>query len=239
MDDAWWGFSVPDPDGKTPMFTLAERSFPFGLIVDQTGERYVNESASYVDVAHAMLERDQHTPAVPSWLIVEVRHRRRYLFAALMQGSGRLEDAGIVEKAETIDALADALGMDGDRLQRTIDRFNAFAETGVDEDFGRGNTAYDRYYSDPRVGPNPNLGAVERGPFTAIQLVPGDLGTKGGLLCDEDSRVLGTDGTPIEGLYAAGNSSASPMGRTYPGAGATIGPAMVFGYRAAKHMARG
>ncbi|WP_205571171.1 FAD-dependent oxidoreductase [Streptomyces sporangiiformans] len=236
MDDAWWGASVPSPDadGKA-MFVLGERSFPFSLVVDSQGDRYTNESASYVDVGHAMLERNKTVPAIPSWLIVETRHRRRYLFNPLLQGGKRLRDAGILRKADTIEELARQLGMEPARLSATIDRFNTFAREGTDHDFGRGRTAYDRYYGDPRVRPNPNLGPLEKGPFTAVQIVPGDLGTKGGLLTDADARVLDTSDRPIPGLYAAGNTSASVMGRTYPGPGSTIAPAVVFGYRAARH----
>jgi 3-oxosteroid 1-dehydrogenase len=238
MDDAWWGAAVPnpDPDGKG-MFVLGERSFPFGLVVDSRGERYTNESASYIDFGHAMLERDRTVPAIPSWLIVAARHRRRYLFNPLLQGGKALREKGILRKAETIEALAEELGMEPSRLRATIDRFNGFARSGVDEDFGRGRTAYDRYYGDPRVKPNPNLGPLDKGPFTAIQLVPGDLGTKGGLLTDADARVLDASDEPIEGLYAAGNTTASVMGRTYPGPGSTIAPAVIFGYRAARHAA--
>ncbi len=237
MDDAWWGVSVPDPRGGKPMFILAERSLPHGLIVDQQGDRYVNESTSYVDVGHAMLARDAEVSAIPSWLVVDARHRRRYLFTAFLEGTKHLEAAGVVRTAETIEGLAGTLDMDPARLRATIDRFNGFARTGIDEDFGRGSTAYDRYYSDPTVQPNPNLGTVEVGPFTAVQLVPGDLGTKGGVLTDEDGRVLRDDLSPIPGLYASGNTSASVMGRTYPGAGSTIGPAVVFSYRAARDLA--
>lgn len=237
MDDAWWGLSVPGLDGDKAMFVLAERSMPFGLIVDQEGNRYLNESASYVDVGHDMLERDKTVAAIPSWLIVEARHRRRYLFSAFMQGTKKLKAEGVVRTAETIDELAEVLEMDAGTLRATIDRFNGFALTGVDEDFGRGRTEYDNYYGDPTVKPNPNLGPLEKGPFTAVQLVPGDLGTKGGLLTDEHARVLDTDGKVIEGLYASGNTTASVMGRTYPGPGSTIGPAVVFGYLAARHIA--
>ncbi|MDQ7993660.1 MAG: FAD-binding protein, partial [Propionicimonas sp.] len=129
------------------------------------------------------------------------------------------------------------IGAEPAALRATVDRFNGFARTGIDQDFGRGNSAYDRYYSDPLVRPNPNLGTLEKGPFTAVQLVPGDLGTKGGLVIDPDARVLDEDGTEIPGLYAAGNNSASVMGHTYPGPGSTLGPATVFGYRAARHLA--
>ena len=236
MDDAWWGASVPMPNG-TSQFVLSERSMPFSIVVDSRGDRYTNESASYIDFGHAMIERDKTVPAIPSWLIVDARHRRRYLFSAFMQGTKQLRAAGTVRTAPTLDALAVALGMEPARLRATVNRFNGFARRGVDDDFGRGRTVYDNYYSDPGVKPNPNLGPLEKGPFTAVQLVPGDLGTKGGLLTDADARVLGAGGTPIVGLYAAGNTSASVMGRTYPGPGATIAPAVIFGYRAGLHAA--
>ena len=116
-------------------------------------------------------------------------------------------------------------------------RFNEFAATGKDEDFHRGDSAYDRYYGDPRRRPNPNLAPLAKPPFYAIKIVPGDLGTKGGLRTDERARVLRGDGTPIPGLYAAGNTSAAVMGHSYAGAGATIGPAMTFGYIAALDLA--
>ncbi|QAY72539.1 FAD-dependent oxidoreductase [Agromyces protaetiae] len=236
MDDAWWGASVPLPDGET-LFVLNERSDPFSIVVDQRGERYLNESESYIDFGHHLLERDRTTPANPSWLVVDKRHRQRYMFAALLMGGKKLRELGTVVSAPTIEELATRIGADPATLRATVDRFNGFARTGVDEDFGRGRTAYDRYYSDPRVKPNPNLGPLEKGPFTAVKLVPGDLGTKGGLLTDEHARVLDDEGRVIPGLYAAGNTTASVMGRTYPGPGSTIGPAAVFGYLAAKHAA--
>ena len=118
----------------------------------------------------------------------------------------------------------------------TVDRFNRMAEFGEDEDFQRGRTAYDQYYGDPRYK-NPNLGKIEQGPFFAVKVYPGDLGTKGGMVTDEYARVL-KDGKPIPGLYATGNCSASVMGRTYPGPGSTLGPAMTFAYIAANHISK-
>jgi 3-oxosteroid 1-dehydrogenase len=230
MDDAWWGASVPLPDGHA-QFVLSERSMPYSIVVDQRGERYTNESASYIDFGHAMLERDN---AIPSWLILDTRHRRRYLFNAFLTGTKKLREAGIVVSADTVAELAQKINIDPARLQATIERFNGFARSGVDADFGRGRTVYDNYYGDPTVKPNPNLGPIEKGPFTAVQLVPGDLGTKGGLLTDENGAVTG-----VSGLYAAGNTTASVMGRTYPGPGSTIAPAVVFGYRAGRAAAAG
>lgn len=236
MDDAWWGASIPMPDGET-LFVLNERSDPYSIMVDQAGNRFVNESASYIDVGHAILERNKETPAIPCWLIMDARHRRKYLFNAAVAGLKKLKENGTYITAPTLEALAGKLAMDPQVLAATVARFNGFCATGVDEDFGRGRTAYDNYYGDPGVKPNPNLGPLEKGPFHAVKIVPGDLGTKGGLLTDEHARVIDTDGNVIEGLYAAGNTTASVMGRTYPGAGSTIGPATVFGYLGGIHAA--
>ena len=231
MDDAWWGAAVPLPDGSNG-FLLSERSMPFGIVVDATGDRFTNESASYIDVGHDMLRRPS-----PCWLVLDARSRRRYLFSPMAAGLGKLREAGTLVVADTLDDLARLMHLAPERLAATVARFNGFARAGVDEDFHRGDSAYDRYYGDPRVKPNPNLGPIERGPFTALQVVPGDLGTKGGLLTDEHARVLTEHGRPVEGLYAAGNSTASVMGRTYPGPGATLAPAVVFGHLGATHAA--
>jgi len=241
MDDAWWGATVKLPEGKGHGFVLWERSFPYSMVVDSSGQRYTNESASYVDFGHAMLERDKTVGAIPSWLVTDARHARRYLRTYVLAGGGtkKFLASGEMVRGRTIPELAARMGVDAATFGASVARFNGFARTGVDEDFGRGRTAYDRYYSDPGVGPNPNLGPIAKGPFTAVKIYPGDLGTKGGLLTDADARVVREDGGIIGGLYAAGNTTASVMGRTYPGAGATIAPAMAFGYLAAKHIAEG
>jgi succinate dehydrogenase/fumarate reductase flavoprotein subunit len=148
-------------------------------------------------------------------------------------------ESGMMVKADSLEELAQACGIDAKGLQETAVRFKQFAESGKDLDFHRGDSAYDRVYSDPKVKPNPNLAPVEKPPFYAVKVWPGDLGTKGGLLTDEYARVLGKNGKPIAGLYAAGNTSASVMGHTYPGPGSTIGPAMVFGMIAGRHAASG
>lgn len=236
MKDAWWGASVAPPPGHDPGFIVAERSLPYSIMVDARGERFANESESYVDLGHRMLEHDKDGPY---WLIGDVRHARRYLrtFAMDPKNNKAMREAGIMVKAGTLGELARRIGMDPARLDATVTRFNGFARSGVDGDFGRGNSAYDRYYGDPTVKPNPCLGPLEKGPFTAFKVVIGDLGTKGGVVTDADGRALREDDSVIDGLYSAGNNSASVMGRTYPGPGSTIGPATVFGLRAARHMA--
>ncbi|MCA0145310.1 FAD-binding protein [Blastococcus sp. LR1] len=235
MDDAWWGASVAPVPGTAPGFIVGERSMPFSIMVDATGDRFANESESYVDLGHHMLDHDKDGRY---WLVADARHAHRYLrtYALDPRANKARREAGMLVKADTIEELAAKLG--APRLPATVERFNGFARSGVDGDFGRGNSAYDRYYADPTVRPNPNLGPLTKGPFTAHQVVIGDLGTKGGVVTDADGRALREDGSVIEGLYSAGNNSASVMGRTYPGPGSTIGPATVFGLRAARHMAR-
>jgi 3-oxosteroid 1-dehydrogenase len=242
MDDAWWGPSFPLTGG--PWFALAERSRPGCLMVDADGTRFVNESAPYVEAVHAMYGEGgvdggpgEH---VPAWLVFDQRYRNRYLFTGLGPRQplpGRWFKAGIVAKSATLAGLAEKIDVPADALAQTVTRYYGFARQGVDEDFHRGRSAYDHYYGDPRSRPNPSLGELDQAPYYAIRVVPGDLGTKGGLRTDDQARVLREDGTVVTGLYAAGNTSAAVMGRTYAGPGATIGPAMVFGYLAAQALA--
>jgi 3-oxosteroid 1-dehydrogenase len=221
MDDAWWGPSVPLPRG--PFFLLAERSLPGCVLVDKTGRRFVNEAAPYIDVVNAMTG--------DTWLVFDHTYRGRYPFCGIPPRRPlprRWKDS--VLTAPSLEELAQEADLP--ELIDTVRRFNTLAVEGKDEDFHRGDSAYDRYYGDPRNHPNPNLAPLTTGPFHAVRIVPGDLGTKGGLRTDTHARVLREDGSVIEGLYAAGNTSASVMGHTYAGAGATLGPAMTFGYLA-------
>lgn len=237
MDDAWWGPTFMMPDGQ-PAFAVYERSMPGCILVDVHGKRFANESASYIDVGHAMLDLETDGDGVATtWLVLDAHHRRRYLFGMAPPGitPGSWLSSGFLKTADTLDGLAAACGIDAEGLKATVARFNRFAETGVDEDFDRGATAYDRYYGDARVRPNPNLAPIAHPPFYAAKMVPGDLGTKGGLLTDEHARVLRPDGTPIPGLYASGNTTASVMGRTYPGPGATLGPSVTFAWIGTHH----
>jgi len=240
MDDAWWGPTIPLPSG--PWFCLAERNLPGSIIVNSAGQRFMNEALPYVEATHEIYAGEATgVPHVPAWLVMDQRYRNRYLFAGLSPRQpfpGRWYKMGTVRKASSLAGLAEEIGVPTDSLEKTIGRFNAFAESGVDEDFHRGESAYDRYYADPRVKPNPSLHSIDQGPFYAVKIVPGDLGTKGGIVTDERARALRPDGSVIEGLYAAGNCSSAVMGNTYAGPGATIGPAMTFGYLAAEDIAR-
>jgi 3-oxosteroid 1-dehydrogenase len=173
-------------------------------------------------------------------MILDQRYRNRYLFAGLgprQPFPGRWYKHGTLFKADTVEGLAAQIGVDPAGLAEEVGRFNEMARTGVDTDFHRGDSAYDRYYGDPRNKPNPSLGVIDQAPFYAVKMVPGDLGTKGGVVTDARARALRPDGSVIEGLYAAGNASAAVMGHTYAGAGATIGPALTFGYIAALDIA--
>ncbi|ORI13717.1 3-ketosteroid-delta-1-dehydrogenase [Rhodococcus sp. 1163] len=234
MDDAWWMPSVLHPMGAViPL--VSERCIPPSVIVDSMGQRFTNESSPYVNFVHDQLEGGH----VPAWFVMDTKARSRYPFAQVLPGMPFPQgfyDSGVVHKADTLAELAAKIDVPADALAATITRFNGYARSGKDEEFGRGDSAYDRYYGDPTMK-NPCLDEIDRGPFYAIRCEPGDLGTKGGLSTDAHARVLRTDGSAIEGLYATGNTSASVMGNEYAGAGATIGPAMVFGYIAAEHAA--
>ncbi|OEJ30722.1 3-oxosteroid 1-dehydrogenase [Streptomyces subrutilus] len=240
MDDAWWGPSIPLPG--EPYFCLAERTLPGGLIVSGNGARFVNEAAPYSDVVHVMYEKDRGAPGshIPAWLIVDQNYRNRYLFKDVLPTivfPDSWYETGAAKKAWTWDALASQIGVPAAALRATLNRFNAQAWNGTDSDFHRGDSAYDHYYTDPGVRPNSCLAPVWAPPFYAFKIVPGDLGTKGGIVTDARARALRADGSVIRGLYAAGNASAAVMGRSYAGAGSTIGPAMTFGYVAANDIA--
>ncbi len=240
MDEAWWGPSSLPP-GTPPFFHVAERGFPGLIMVNQKGRRFTNESASYVEVVQSMYR--QHTPEdphVPCWFIFDQRYLDHYVFASLFPRQPippEMLASGYIRKAATLAELAGHLKMDAAALNETVTRFNGYAEAGRDPEFGRGDSAYDRYFGDPTVKPNPNLAPLDKAPYYAVQVVAGDLGTKGGLVTDEHARVKTADGQLIDGLYCVGNNSASVMGATYPGPGCTIGPAMTFGYIAARHAA--
>jgi 3-oxosteroid 1-dehydrogenase len=240
LDDAWWGPTIPLPSG--PWFCLAERNLPGSIIVNGEGRRFMNEALPYVEAVHEIYKGEETgVQHVPSWMVMDQRYRNRYLFVQLgprQPFPGRWFKEGVVKKGATLAELAREIGVPEQNLTETVDRFNDFARTGVDADFGRGESGYDKYYSDPRVKPNPSLHRIDQGPFYAVKIVPGDLGTKGGLVTDEHARVLRADDSVIPGLYAAGNVSSAVMGNTYAGPGATIGPALVFGYLAADDLAR-
>ncbi|SEG93474.1 3-oxosteroid 1-dehydrogenase [Thermomonospora echinospora] len=234
MDDAWWMPAVRHPAGAViPL--VSERAIPRMVIVSADGRRFTNEAAPYVNFVHDQLQGGH----VPAWFVMDAKARTRYPFAQILPGAPIPEafyEKGIVFKADTLAGLAEQIGVPADALTETVETFNGYARAGKDPEFGRGESAYDRYYGDPNLK-NPNMDVIDSAPYYAFRLEVGDLGTKGGLVCDEHSRVLREDGSVIEGLYATGNTSASVMGNEYAGPGATIGPSIVFGYIAARHAA--
>jgi 3-oxosteroid 1-dehydrogenase len=235
MDDAWWGPSIPLTGG--PYFCLSERALPGCIMVNAAGRRFVNESSPYVDAVKAMYAGHRTgVDHIPCWLVADQRYRNRYTFAGLgprQPFPRRWYEAGVVHRGDTVEELADRIGVPAEGLRDTVSTFNGHVARGDDPEFGRGRSRYDHYYGDPRLRANPSLAPVDRPPFYAVRIVPGDLGTKGGLRTDPQARVLRADGVPVPGLYAAGNAASPVMGRTYAGPGATLGPAMTFGYLAA------
>ena len=236
MDEAWW---LPSPrTGRFGQSTLDQaRQRPRTIYVDAAGKRFVNESNSYMEVGKAMYARDKTTKAVPCWLIFDDRYRKRYAHRRSSPGRfpRELLKSGRLKQAWTLDDLARMCGIDAAGLAETIEHFNRNAERGVDPDYGRGDSAYNRALGDPHRKVHPCLGPIDEPPYYACEVVPGDIGTCGGLVTNEHAQVVDAEGRPIEGLYATGNSTATVMGRHYLGPGASIANSMVFGYVAARH----
>jgi 3-oxosteroid 1-dehydrogenase len=250
LDEAWWFPAIQWPDGRL-QFMLNERMMPSQFIVNGAGKRFINEAVPYMDFGHAMIEGQKSgVTHIPCWLITDHRSWNRYVIAGHLPlpkipgapvPTGRRVPAawlqsGVVKAASSWAELATEIGVPADALEGTAERFNELARSGHDDDFNRGDSVYDNYYGDPTLT-NPNLYPLEMPPYYAFQIILGDLGTSGGLRTDEWARVLRADGTVVHGLYAVGNTAAAVMGRSYAGAGATIGPAMTFGYVAATHLA--
>jgi 3-oxosteroid 1-dehydrogenase len=240
LDEAWW---LPSPrTGRFGQSTLDQaRQRPRTIYVDAAGRRFVNESNSYMEVGKAMYARDKTSRAVPCWLIFDDRYRKRY--AHLRSSPGRfprkLLESGKLKQAWALDDLARMCGIDAAGLSETVERFNEHAVQGIDPDYGRGESAYNRALGDPNRRVHPCLGPIDEPPYYAVEVVPADIGTCGGLVTNERAQVLDKRGNPIEGLYATGNITATVMGRRYLGPGASIANTMVFGYVAARHATRG
>jgi 3-oxosteroid 1-dehydrogenase len=240
MDSAWWGTSMSLPGEERARLMAIERALPGSIIVNSQGERYMNEAASYHIAGQQMLRHD--APAartIPSLMLFDATWRRRYPLGPLIPD---LPDwlqpknlRSVLVRAASWEELAARTGLPPQKLNATIARFNEHARAGTDPDFRRGESAYDRYYGDPRVTPNPTLRALETPPFYALPVYPGDIGTNGGLSTNEHAQVLDEAGVAIPGLYACGNTAATVMGHSYPAAGATLGPGMTFGFIAARH----
>ncbi len=236
LDEAWWLPSASRSLGAAAASVGQARQRPGAIFVDGTGQRFCNESNSYVEVGKAMYANK----AVPCWVVFDEGYIERY--AATSNPFQRrmprdVIDSGAIRSGSTLEELADKIGVPRDNLVQTVERFNRYARKGLDPDFGRGQSAYNDCLGDPGFKPNHALGALDKAPYYATEVYPADVGTCGGVVTDEYARVLDEDDRPIPGLYATGNITATVMGRTYPGAGASIANTTVFGYVAARHAA--
>jgi 3-oxosteroid 1-dehydrogenase len=247
MDAAFWVPTMRFPDGSLPRYS-PRHTKAFGrsrwradsIIVDASGQRFADESMSYVELGQLMFARHRERTAVPSWLIFDDDFRRRCPFGMI---PGRMPESwvsdGFVKRAASLDDLARQCGIDPHGLRSTAEKFSSYARIGVDGDFQRGDSVYDRFMADP-PGRRPNrcLAPIERAPFYAVAIIPGDVGTLGGLVTDVHARVLDGGGEPIPGLYAAGTISAAVSGRGYLAVGGSLGDACTFGFLAMEDMAR-
>jgi 3-oxosteroid 1-dehydrogenase len=247
MDEAWWGPTTVVPGEARARMLVVEKGLPGCILVNRRGARFVNEASPYIDIVHAMYATNSpEAPSVPAYMIFDGLYRRKYPFGPFFQAAQQPDWAlprtirnGYLRKADTLAGLAAKLGIDAGGLAATVAKMNQYARAGKDPEFHRGESLFDRYYGDEKVTPNPCLAALETPPYYGIEVYAGDLGTKGGLRTDAGARVLGESGAPIPGLYAIGNCAASIMGRSYPGAGGTMGPAMTFGYIVARDLFAG
>lgn len=238
MDQSWWFPAVAPLPGAAPIVLLAERSLPGSFIVNQHGARFINEATDYMTFGqHLLGAEDDGRPIEKMWIVFDQEYRNSYVFAAglfpRMPIPTQWYDAGIAFKGNSPAELATAMGVDVDTFRRTTANFNRMAAAGIDSEFGRGDSAYDRYYGDPTVAPNPNLRPLQGKPLYAVEIVLSDLGTCGGITADGRGRALTPSGEIIDGLYAIGNTAGNAYGATYPGAGATIGQGITLGHVAA------
>jgi succinate dehydrogenase/fumarate reductase flavoprotein subunit len=239
---AWMPVSqVPMSDGSVGVFPhLLDRYKPGIIGVTRHGKRFCNESESYHDVGAAMIEACAGDKDTAAWLVCDQAALSKYGLGYVKPSPmpiGRFLRNGYLVKGATLAELGAACGIDGAQLERTVAEYNVGAERGQDTQFARGTTAFNRYLADPAQKPNPCVAPLKQGPFYAVKLVMGDLGTFDGLSTTREGQVLSTRGTVIDGLYAVGNDRASMMGGNYPGAGITLGPNMTFGWIAGRHIA--
>jgi succinate dehydrogenase/fumarate reductase flavoprotein subunit len=229
-------------DGTKGLFPhlMLDRAKPGLIAVNSAGRRFVNEAVSYHDFVLGMFEANLSVPSIPCYLICDATFIAKYGLGVVYPGmrnlSGLLK-SGYLKRDNTLDGLATQIGVDARGLRETIARYNGFAQTGVDIDFGKGETELNRFNGDETRSPNPCIGPITTAPYYALELWPADIAVSTGLSTDRDARVLDEDRRVIPGLYACGNDMASPMSGSYPGPGTTLGPGMVFAYRAAMHAA--
>ncbi|WP_246669479.1 MULTISPECIES: FAD-dependent oxidoreductase [unclassified Bradyrhizobium] len=239
---AWVPVSVTTrKDGsKGVMPHFIDRAKPGVIAVTRDGKRFANEGNSYHDFVQEMMKAAKPGEEITAFLLCDHRALRKYGLGCVPpfpMPLGHHLKTGYLKRGETLTELAANTGIDAGGLEATVKAFNETAASGQDPAFGKGSRAYNRYQGDALHGPNPCIAPIKDGPFYAIKMVIGDLGTYAGIRTDENARALDGDGQPIAGLYAAGNDMASIMGGNYPGAGITLGPALTFGYIAGRHIA--
>ena len=242
MSEAWWFPSLSIPGEKyegRPLSRVGnERSLPHSIIVNRYGRRFVNEAHNYNDITktfHTVDPVNYEHPNIPAWLIVDQNFMTKHALLTILPGE---EVPAWLDRTDTLETLAQKVGIDPEGLQATVERFNEFAVEGVDHDFHRGRSAYDRYMVTRITSPTLVWGSIEKPPFAAVPIYPGALGTKGGPKVNQHGQVISVYGKPIPGLYAAGNTMATFMGPGYDGGGGSLGPGLTSGYIAGKHASR-
>ncbi len=244
MNEAWWCNTISVPGEDIPRLSIMEKSYPGSVMVNPAGERFSNESQNYMAFQLETFEKHtEENPCNPTWHVFDATFRANYFVGPLYNSKLRpdwalprsYEQQGFIARANTIEELAGKINVNVAGLVNTINKMNEYAKTGVDLDCQRGDSAYDRYYADPRITPNPCLAAIDKAPYYAMRVDPGDFGTQGGMVITEHAQVVREDGSAIPGLYATGNCAA-PTLPCYPGPGSTLGPSMTFAYQAAKHI---
>jgi succinate dehydrogenase/fumarate reductase flavoprotein subunit len=219
---------------------LLDRAKPGLIAVNAAGRRFVNEAVSYHDFVEAMFEANTRSPSIPCYLICNAPFIEKYGLGVVYPGTKNLSafvKSGYLKRGDTLESLAAQIGVDAQGLRATVARHDGFAQTGVDVDFGKGETELNRFNGDESHEPNPCIGPLGTAPFCAVEIWPAEIAVSTGLSTDVDARVLNKDRQVIPGLYACGNDMASPMSGSYPGPGTTLGPGTVFAYRAAMHAA--
>jgi succinate dehydrogenase/fumarate reductase flavoprotein subunit len=229
-------------DGTKGLFPhlMLDRAKPGLIAVNSAGRRFVNEALSYHDFVEAMFAANATAPSIPCYLICDATFMEKYGLGVAypgMRNLSRLLKTGYLKRGDTLESLANRIGVDAQELRKTVARYNGFAQTGVDVDFGKGETELNRFNGDETHKPNPCIAPLATAPYYAVELWPADIAVSTGLSTDADARVLDKDRHVIPGIYACGNDMASPMSGSYPGPGTTLGPGIVFAYRAAMHAA--
>lgn len=244
MDKAWWVTTLKAPNEDFPRLSDFEKAMPGNYTINKSGKRIANESQNYLTFMLDVLKKQVGGEScAPMYMIFDAEYRKKYPVGPLMPGKFYPDflinkswfKSKFLTKAKTIGELAQKLSIDSNELVNTINKVNEFAITGIDKEYNRGQNARDKFFGDPENKPNPCLGPIKKGPFYAMELNPGEFATCGGFEINEDAAVLNNNNVPINGLYATGNCAAALLPR-YPGPGATLGPAMTFGYLAGKKL---